>query len=144
MSISHANDGARVGRSDRVKREGTRMMRMRSWMETHPWLWSFLGACIVFLVTVPTLHGRGMAQSIQVALQFATFYVMVGLGQMLVITLGNGNIDLSIPGVITLGGYFGLGVAHNAIGGLAGALGVGIAAGLVNIVLVLYCSGFRR
>ena len=38
------------------------------------------------------------------AFTFATFYVIVGLGQMFVITLGPGNVDLSIPATITLAG----------------------------------------
>ncbi len=38
------------------------------------------------------------------ALTFATFYVLVGLGQMFVITLGPGNVDLSIPATMTLAG----------------------------------------
>ena len=37
-------------------------------------------------------------------LTFATFYVIVGLGQMFVITLGPGNVDLSIPATMTLAG----------------------------------------
>ncbi len=38
------------------------------------------------------------------ALTFATFSVIVGLGQMFVITLGPGNVDLSIPATMTLAG----------------------------------------
>ena len=38
------------------------------------------------------------------ALSFATFSVIVGLGQMFVITLGPGNVDLSIPATMTLSG----------------------------------------
>ena len=38
------------------------------------------------------------------ALTFATFFVIVGIGQMFVITLGPGNVDLSIPATMTLAG----------------------------------------
>ena len=37
-------------------------------------------------------------------MSFATFTIIVGLGQMFVITLGPGNVDLSIPATITLAG----------------------------------------
>ena len=40
----------------------------------------------------------------QAALTFAAFSIIVGLGQMFVITLGPGNVDLSIPATMTLAG----------------------------------------
>ena len=43
----------------------------------------------------------GLAQA---ALTFAAFSIIVGLGQMFVITLGPGNVDLSIPATMTLAG----------------------------------------
>jgi ribose transport system permease protein len=65
---------------------------------------------------------------------------MVGLGEMLVIALGNSNIHLSIPGVIALAGFVGLGVAGEGVVGaleaIAATLAVGVAAGLVNAILV--------
>ena len=41
---------------------------------------------------------------ITAALTFATFFVIVGIGQMFVITLGPGNVDLSIPATMALAG----------------------------------------
>ncbi|XBS69189.1 ABC transporter permease [Acerihabitans sp. KWT182] len=75
-----------------------------------------------------------------ISLQFATFYVLVALGQMLVISCGSGNIDLSIPGVMTLGAYIGLGVAHASNSAIVPALlavaGVGLLCGLFNVLLI--------
>ena len=48
------------------------------------------------------------------ALTFATFYVIVGIGQMFVITLGPGNVDLSIPATMTLAGAVAMKVMDEA------------------------------
>lgn len=110
------------------------------WLDRIPWVWSFLGAAIVWLLTLATVEGRGALATLSVALQFATFYVIVGLGQMLVISVGPGNIDLSIPAVMTLAGYLGMGLMGGSDAGLwagiGAAIGIGLAAGIVNIVLI--------
>ena len=71
-----------------------------------PWVWSFVATGIVFLVTALFTGGASAAGLAQAALTFAAFSVIVGIGQMFVITLGPGNIDLSIPASRTLAGSF--------------------------------------
>ncbi len=116
------------------------MSGLRRWIEAHPWLWSFLGAAVVWAATVASVEGRGAEATLATALGFATFYVIVGLGQMLVIATGPGNIDLSIPSVMMLAGYLSMGAMHAQNEGLALgiaiALGVGLAAGAANVVLI--------
>ncbi|MCB8878042.1 ABC transporter permease [Acidisoma silvae] len=117
----------------------TGMSSFRRWTATHSWIWSFLGAGALMIVMLPFLRGQGIEQVGQVAIQFATFYVMVGLGQMLVIALGSGNIDLSVPGTITLAGFVGLSVSSGATGTLGAcgaAVAIGIGAGIGNAVLI--------
>jgi ribose transport system permease protein len=113
---------------------------MSAWFEARPWLWSLLGALIVWLVTAASVAGRGAGETLSTALGFATFYVIVGIGQMLVIAAGPGNIDLAIPSVMTLAGYLSMGVMHAENAGLAlgiaVALGVGVLAGTANVVLI--------
>ncbi len=112
----------------------------RAWLDRNPWVWSFVGAGIVWLLTSATVEGRGALATLAVALQFATFFVIVGLGQTLVISAGPGNIDLSIPAVMTLAGYLGMGLMQGSdtglLAGIAAAIGIGLAAGIVNIVLI--------
>ena len=43
-----------------------------------------------------------MRRDYHAALSFGAFAAIVGLGQMMVITLGPGNVDLSIPATMTL------------------------------------------
>ncbi len=111
----------------------------RAWLDRNPWIWSFVGAAIVWLATLATVE-RGALATLSVALQFATFFVIVGLGQLLVISAGPGNIDLSIPAVMTLAGYLGMGMMQGSDAGLpagiGAAIGVGLAAGIANVVLI--------
>ena len=79
-----------------------------------PWLWSWLGALAVWLAIVAFTGGQGGAGVLTAALTFATFYVLVALGQMFVITLGPGNVDLSIPACMTLAGTVAMKVMHEA------------------------------
>ena len=112
----------------------------RVWLERSPWLWSFAAAALVWFAVIALVHGRGGIETLSVAAQFATFYVIVGIGQMLVISAGPGNIDLSIPGAMTLAAYVGMSVAGGGDGGLlpglAAALGVGLAVGVANVLLI--------
>ena len=104
------------------------------------WAWSFIGALIVWIITVVSADGRGAGATLSAALGFAAFYVMAGMGQMLVVAAGPGNIDLSIPSVMTLAGY----LATGAMGGdpsrlwlgIVVVLGVGGLVGLINVALI--------
>ena len=76
------------------------------------WVWSFAGALVVWLITIISAEGRGAGATLTAGLGFAAFYVMAGMGQMLVVAAGPGNIDLSIPAVMTLAGYLAIGAMH--------------------------------
>jgi ribose transport system permease protein len=105
-----------------------------------PWLFSFAGAAALVAVLAALSGPTAAAGVVSAALTFGTFYVLVALGQMLVITLGPGNVDLSIPACMTLSGTVAMSVmagsdAMLAVGLLA-SLGVGLAVGLVNYALI--------
>lgn len=105
-----------------------------------PWIWSFVAALLVWLATIGVTAGASTQGLTQAALTFAAFSVLVGLGQMFVITLGPGNIDLSVPATMTLAGTVALKVMDTQDGavlqGLAVTLGIGLAIGVVNYVLI--------
>lgn len=106
-----------------------------------PWLWAFAAALAVWLAIALLTGGRAAGGVLTAAFTFATFYVVVGLGQMLVITLGPGNVDLSIPATITLAGAVATKVMDTQGGmilpGLLVALAIGAAVGCVNFLLIL-------
>ena len=105
-----------------------------------PWIWSFAGALLVWIAAIAFTGGYGAGGMISAALSLAVFTVIVGVGQMFVITLGPGNVDLSLPANIGLASAVAMKVmdgndAMIAVGLLA-ALGSGLAIGLVNYLLI--------
>ncbi|MFL9925029.1 ABC transporter permease [Herbaspirillum lusitanum] len=113
---------------------------MRTQLSQRPWIWSFLGAVLVWLSTVGVAGIDASANIALSALSFGAFMVLVGLGQMLVVTCGPGNIDLSIPSTIALAGAVSMRLMGADDGlllaGVAAAFGVGAAVGLVNYLLI--------
>lgn len=105
-----------------------------------PWLWAYVGALAIWLATIVFTEGRGGGEVLTAALSFATFSVIVAIGQMYVITLGPGNVDLSIPATMTLAGAVAMKVMDTQdsmiLLGLLIALGCGIGAGIFNYALI--------
>lgn len=118
----------------------SRTLSLGDWLRERPWSYSFIAAAIIWLATLGLSAGAGAILSLQTAMSFAVFFVIVGLGQMLVISTGPGNIDLSIPSVLTLSGYIGMIVMDNQslmiLPGLAVAAAIGISVGAVNFALI--------
>ena len=57
---------------------------------------------LVWLAAIAFTGGYGAGGMLTAALSLAVFTVIVGMGQMFVITLGPGNVDLSLPANIGL------------------------------------------
>jgi len=107
---------------------------------TKPWIWAFVAAFGVWLVTILFTGGASTLGLSQAALTFAAFSIIVGLGQMFVITLGPGNIDLSIPSTMTLAGTVALKLMDTnndlILVGIAATLAIGLAIGIFNFALI--------
>ncbi|MFA7415474.1 MAG: ABC transporter permease [Rhizobium sp.] len=105
-----------------------------------PWVWSFVAMAIVWLVTVLFTGGASALALTQTSLTFASFAVIVGIGQMFVITLGPGNIDLSVPATMTLAGTIALKLMNVEDGmilfGLMISILIGLAVGIGNYALI--------
>lgn len=105
-----------------------------------PWIWSWLAAALTFAATALFTGGASAFGLSQATLTFAAFSVMVGLGQMLVITLGPGNVDLSVPATITLSGTLALKFMETEgsliLPGLLVAIVIGLAVGMANYALI--------
>jgi ribose transport system permease protein len=104
------------------------------------WVWSFIAALAVWLATVAFTRGQGGGEILTAALSFATFTIIAGLGQMMVITTGPGNVDLSIPATITLSGVVAMKVmdtdSARLLLGIAAALGASGLVGVLNYALI--------
>jgi len=109
-------------------------------LSSRPWAWSFVGAAAAFAATVFVLHGHGVGGVVTAALALAVFMVLAGIGQMFVITLGPGNIDLSLAANIGLASAVSMTVMNGSDGaivpGLAAAAACGLAIGAANYLLI--------
>ena len=105
-----------------------------------PWLWSFLGAALVWLASIAYTDGYGAQGMLSGALALATFSVLAGVAQMFVVTLGPGNVDLSLPANIGLASAVAMKVMGGADAmiavGLLAAVGSGLVIGSANYLLI--------
>ena len=105
----------------------------------HPSLPAFVGAIVIWLAT-GALAGRGFYGTLSAGVLAASFLVIAGIGQLFVITVGNGGIDLSVPYVMTLSGFLSCqlmgGANDNLVLGLVVGVAGGVAAGLLSAVLI--------
>jgi ribose transport system permease protein len=106
-----------------------------------PWFYATAGAVLVWLVILAYSGSSGGSAVFSAALNYSVFFVMVGLGQMIVMASGAGNIDLSVPANITLAAYLSTGQMEGAntglMMGIAAGLGSGAAIGAVNALLII-------
>jgi ribose transport system permease protein len=110
------------------------------WAQRNRWVWSLLGVLLLWLIlSVITSHFS--LHSLSGVAISASFLALAGLGQMFVITAGRGNIDLSIPNVLTLSAYVSTiliqGHDSRLWMGVLAALVIGTVVGTVNAILVL-------
>jgi ribose transport system permease protein len=107
-----------------------------------PWIWAFLGAVLVWTATIIFTRGQGAGEILSAALAFGTFAVIVGIGQMYVISLGPGNVDLSIPATMTFAGVVSMKIIDSQnsmiLAGLLIALVCGAAVGIFNYALIRF------
>jgi ribose transport system permease protein len=106
-----------------------------------PWVWSYVAAFAVWLATIAFTGGQGAGGVLTAALTFGTFFALVAIGQMFVITLGPGNVDLSIPATMTLAGTIAMKAMAESDAmipvGLGLALLTGLCVGILNFGLIL-------
>ncbi len=117
------------------------MRRLQDYAQVNGWIWAALGVVILWVV-LSAVSGRWSLSSLSGIVLSASFLTVVALGQMLVVTTGRGNIDLSVGAVLTASAFLGLVVIKGEDGliwlGLAVAVAFGAGVGLVNAALVIW------
>ena len=105
-----------------------------------PWIWSYLGALLVWIAAIIFTRGYGAGGMITAGLALAVFSVITGVAQMFVITLGPGNVDLSLPANIGLASAVAMKVMDGSDSmiavGLLAALASGSGIGIANYLLI--------
>ena len=112
----------------------------RSHIAATPWLGSALASFIAFVITILNGQIEGIGGLLAAALSFSALTVLVALGQMLVISTGPGNADLSIPATIALSSAVSMLVMNGSdamiLPGLFVAMAVGAVVGFCNFGLI--------
>lgn len=107
----------------------------------YPWIWSVIGSVIMFIL-LGILAGRTNWESLMTLCYSASFLTIVALGQMLIVTTGEGAIDLSISTLITLSAFLATGLTNttdsNLIWVIPLVLLIGVFFGFINSVLVVF------
>lgn len=110
---------------------------IRGWLAKRPWIWSYAAAFVVWLA-ISGIAGRGFLGTLTSTFALAPFLVLVGIGQMMVITLGNGHIDLSLPNVLTVSAF----VSTSVINGQDRSIGLGFLAAIGIALVVASVNSF--
>jgi ribose transport system permease protein len=117
-----------------------RRPHLSNWLRNNRWVWSAIAVLILWGI-LSVVTNRFSPASLSGIVLSASFLTIVGLGQMFVVATGRGNIDLSIPSVLTLNAYVALltiqGSDANLAIGLLVAIGIGIVVGAANALLVV-------
>jgi len=111
-----------------------------AWMRINRWSFSAMGvAALWLLLSVITNHFN--LNSLSGVATSASFLAIVAIGQMFVVASGSGNIDLSIPSVMTISAFVTMILSRGTDAGLLIAvpavLAIGIATGAANAFLVV-------
>lgn len=104
------------------------------------WVLASIG-CIVLWILMGTFGNGIRLQSLIDNIYTASFLCIAGIAQMLVVTTGRGAIDLSIPGMITLGAFTCMGMCNGENSMIIPALIVvvleGCVVGFLNSMMVI-------
>ncbi|SNY91074.1 monosaccharide ABC transporter membrane protein, CUT2 family (TC 3.A.1.2.-) [Cohaesibacter sp. ES.047] len=114
-------------------------MKKLSEMTIPPWTWSFVAAFIVLVLTLLVSSGSGF-QTLTLAFTIAPYLVLVALGQMLVMSSGPGNIDVSVAKVFSLGGLLAIAVSDatgSFVLGLLAAMAAGLVMASISVLAIL-------
>lgn len=106
-----------------------------------PWIWAWVGTISVWLVIASISGLSAGTEVLTAAASFGTFFVLVAIGQMLVVTLGPGNVDLSIPACMTLASTVAMKVMNGSeamlIPGFLIVVAIGLLIGTINFALII-------
>jgi ribose transport system permease protein len=102
-----------------------------------------IGTLVLWVLVAADSHGH-FGGAIESALTVGAFLSLVGLGQMFVIASGSGNIDLSVPYVLTFGAYLAGQIIDGGSGSLVLAIvatiAFGLCVGIANSAVVMFLN----
>ena len=104
-----------------------------------PWIWALLGILALWILLSIGV-GQVNLENLSGIVASAGLLSVVAIGQMMVVTTGNGAIDLSIPSVMTLSAFVVTSVTNGQdarlVLGLVVVAALGVGVGWVNALIV--------
>lgn len=111
---------------------------MKKISEKYAFIWPLLGT-IVLWFAISFVSGKFTVAQIFSSAKLCSFALLLALGQMVVVTSGEGAIDLSQQYILTLAAYISCHLMqYNVLLGIVAAVAVGAVCGLVNGLVNIY------
>ena len=111
---------------------------MKKFVEKYTFIWPLLGSLILWGL-IGAVSGRFTANQLFSCARLASFALLLALGQMVVVTSGEGAIDLSQVYILTLCAYMSCNLMNvNPVLGFVVAIAVGALCGFVNGCINIY------
>ena len=111
---------------------------MKKIMTKYAFIWPLLGSVFLW-IAISIVSGKFNVGQIFSSAKLCSFALLLALGQMVVVTSGEGAIDLSQQYILTLAAYISCDLMqYNVILGIIAAVAVGAFCGLVNGIVNIY------
>jgi len=117
-----------------------KVLNAKRWIGKHIWIWSALGAVLMWIL-ISIISNSFSINMLLTNATLASFLVLLSMGQMTVITSGDGAIDLSIQYTVALAAYTAsmfmasIGVIPGLVLTLIICIVIGLLNGLINLYL---------
>ena len=115
-------------------------MKIKSFASKQPWIWSAIGIVLLWAI-ISVISGKISTDTLFMNVTLASFTFLLGIAEMMVITSGDGALDLSLPYTMTICAYIAAATFRdgNTWKGililLAVCVGIGLLNGLINVYL---------
>lgn len=111
---------------------------MKKFVEKYTFIWPLMGTLILWGL-IGAVSGRISMNQLFSCARLASFALLLAMGQMVVVTSGEGAIDLSQVYILTLCAYISCNLMKiNPVLGFAAAIAVGAVCGFVNGCINIY------
>lgn len=111
---------------------------MKKIMTKYAFIWPLFGSIILW-IAISAVSGKFNVGLVFSSAKLCSFALLLALGQMVVVTSGEGAIDLSQQYILTLSAYISCDLMqYNVILGIVAAVAVGALCGLANGLINIY------
>jgi len=108
-------------------------------MLNNTWIWAAIGS-VALWIAITLISGGLSTKTLFLNITLASFTFLLGIAEMLIITSGDGAIDLSVPYTLTLSAYIASALFRdgNTFVGVLIIIGLCVFVGLINGLINMY------